>query len=47
MTTGSPIKESIWLGLAYSFIDLVHYHHGRQHDGLPGSTHGTGKGAEC
>jgi hypothetical protein len=24
-------KENIYLGLAYSFRGLVHYHHGRKH----------------
>jgi hypothetical protein len=27
MTTGTLIKESIYLGLAYSFKGIVHYHH--------------------
>jgi hypothetical protein len=27
-------KESISLGLAYSFRGLVHYHHVRDHDGM-------------
>jgi hypothetical protein len=31
MTIISFIKESISLGLAYSFRDLVYYHHGRKH----------------
>ena len=33
MTTATLLKESISLGLAYSFSGLVHYHRGREHGG--------------
>jgi hypothetical protein len=39
MTTAILIKESISLGLAYSFRGVVHYHH----DGKHGSMHGMGR----
>ena len=35
MTKATLIKENISLGLAYSFRDLVHYHHGGKHSGIP------------
>jgi hypothetical protein len=35
MTMATLIKESILLGLAYSFRGLVHYHHGRKHGSVP------------
>jgi hypothetical protein len=31
MTTATFIKETISLGLSYSFGGLVHYHHGGKH----------------
>jgi hypothetical protein len=34
MTKTPLIKESISLGLAYSFRGLVRYHHGRKHGGV-------------
>ena len=43
MTTAALIKENISLGLAYSFIGLVHYYGGTwQRAGR----HGTGEGVE-
>jgi hypothetical protein len=33
MTKATLIKENIELGLAYSFRDLVYYHHGGKHGG--------------
>lgn len=30
------LKDDIYLGLAYSFRDLLHYHHGREPDGMHG-----------
>jgi hypothetical protein len=37
MTKATLIKESIELGLAYSFRSLAHYHH-NHHSGEHGST---------
>ena len=34
MTMATLIKESISLGLAYSFRGLVHYHHGKKYGGM-------------
>ena len=31
MNTSTFIKDSIYLGLAYSFRGSVYYHHGRKH----------------
>jgi hypothetical protein len=31
MNVATLIKENIYLGLAYSFRDLVHYHRGKKH----------------
>ena len=42
MTMTTLILENIYVGLAYSFRGLVHYCHGRKHDGR----HGAGEGAK-
>jgi hypothetical protein len=34
MTMTTLTEENISLGLAYSFRDLVHYHHDRKHGGM-------------
>jgi hypothetical protein len=34
MTTTALIKENIKVELAYSFGGLLHYYHGRKHDGM-------------
>jgi hypothetical protein len=34
MTLAILIKENIYLGLAYRFRALVHYHHGGKHGSL-------------
>ena len=34
MTLAILIKENIYLGLAYRFRGLVHYHHGGKHGSL-------------
>ena len=35
MTTATPVKENIDLGLAYGFRGSVHqYHHGRKHGSM-------------
>ena len=34
MIIATLINENILLGLAYSFRNLVHYHHGRKHGGM-------------
>ena len=34
MTMATLIKESIYLGLAYNFRDMVHYHQGGKHGGM-------------
>ena len=33
MTTATLTKESTKLGIACGFRGLIHYHHGRKHDG--------------
>lgn len=32
MTMATLKKERVQLGSAYSFVGLVHYHHGEKHD---------------
>ena len=34
MTKATLIKENIYLGLAYSFRGLVHYHHGEKNGSI-------------
>ena len=34
MSKAAPIMANIYLGLAYSFRDLDHYHHARKHSNL-------------
>ena len=38
MGAATLLKESISLGLAYSFRDSVHYHHGEKHGTMQADT---------